>query len=87
MLCAAEEMEKDEAEKQPTAISMKDFAKAIRNLKPNDGIGYAAELTLKVEVKVWVETDEAGNISHFTPHVNAIIKRFSLILSVPACLK
>jgi hypothetical protein len=51
-------------------ISFQDLLQKIRELPKDSGMGYIGEFPVKVSLSVWLETDEDGKISHFTPHLN-----------------
>ncbi len=53
---------------------MKNFGEllqVIRDLKPGEATAYIAEdVPLKVCLNFWVELDDKGNVTHFSPHIN-----------------
>jgi len=53
---------------------MKNFdemLQVVRDLKPGEATAYVAEdVPVKVCINFWLEVDETGKVTHFSPHLN-----------------
>jgi hypothetical protein len=59
---------------QEEKITFQQFVEMVRAMGPwneeKGGLAYNAELLLKANVNIWIDTNENGEIDMFTPHIN-----------------